>query len=161
MVTQLFRISPEMYLTNIDGKGGSYQYGARWNPAGYPILYLACSASTAMLEMAHYIPHPQLVPDSYRLGVFELSSDLIDVFDKSLLPINWADYPHNEATQLIGKEWLEACSNVALRLPSSAVPNGFDDIVIVNPNHPKISDLKFIEKTKLAYNERMFSGMNS
>lgn len=160
MITNLFRASPEIYLNNLDGKGGSYANGARWNPAGYPIVYLASSASTALLEMANYIPHPELVPDNYRLGRYEIPTNLIDTYDKSKLPKNWDEYPHPQSTQQIGKAWLDNSSNVALRLPSSAVPGGYDDIVIFNPCHPKAGELKFIEALPLAYSSRMFSGLS-
>lgn len=59
---QLFRICPEPYLENPSGPGGSHQDGARWNSPGHPVLYFALSASTALLEMANYIPSPRLVP---------------------------------------------------------------------------------------------------
>jgi hypothetical protein len=62
---RLYRICPEAYLKDLSILGGSYRDGARWNSPGYPVLYFALSASTALLEMANYIPSPRLVPPSY------------------------------------------------------------------------------------------------
>ena len=65
---ELFRITKAKYLENYSGRGKSFLEGARWNKAGQPVLYFAQSPSVAQLEMSHYLPSPQLVPKSYRLG---------------------------------------------------------------------------------------------
>lgn len=161
MISTIYRISPEQFLANLSGRGGSYQDGARWNPAGYPVIYMAFSASTAMLEMANYVPHPSLVPKDYKIGEYEIPTDLIDIFDQSKLPEKWADFPHSSITQDIGKEWLDSGSNLALKLPSCCVPNGLDCITLINANHPQIDKIKLISITDMRYNERTFSGMDS
>ena len=52
--------------------GASYRDGARWNEPGFPVVYFAEIPSVVMLEMAHYLPSPRLVPLGYRLGEVSL-----------------------------------------------------------------------------------------
>ena len=73
---RLFRICHARYLEDLRGLGASYRDGARWNEPGLPIIYFAETPSVAMLEMAHYLPSPRLVPLGYRLGVYEVSDEV-------------------------------------------------------------------------------------
>ncbi|MDD9984143.1 MAG: RES family NAD+ phosphorylase [Gammaproteobacteria bacterium] len=69
---RLYRICHVRYLQDLRGLGASYRDGARWNEPGFPVVYFAETPSVAMLEMAHYLPSPRLVPPGYRLGVYEV-----------------------------------------------------------------------------------------
>ncbi|MFT4927875.1 MAG: RES domain-containing protein, partial [Phenylobacterium sp.] len=75
---RLYRICPLHFLENYSGLGGSYKDGGRWNLPGVPVMYFALSPSVALLEMANYLPSPRLVPASYRLGIYELDTELVD-----------------------------------------------------------------------------------
>ena len=86
---RLYRICPENLLENYRGRGASYQDGGRWNRAGLPVLYFACSASVAMLEMANYLRSPGLVPKSYRLGIFETGDTGYEQWGIEDLPAGW------------------------------------------------------------------------
>ena len=83
---RLFRICHARYLEDLRGLGASYRDGARWNESGFPIVYFAETPSVAMLEMAHYLPSPRLVPPGYRLGVYEVS-DEVPLLLPNILPI--------------------------------------------------------------------------
>ena len=98
---RIYRICPECYLENYDGLGASYQDGARWNSTGTPALYFALSPATALLEMANYLPSPQLIPGDYGLGVFQVSKEiLVNVLANDELPADWAQYPYPFSTHL-------------------------------------------------------------
>jgi RES domain-containing protein len=157
---QLFRICPEPYLENLSGLGGSYQDGARWNSPGHPVLYFALSASTALLEMANYIPSPRLVPSAYRLGVYELpeSSSVMELPPDDL-PADWAVFPHPRSTRKIGDRWLQSRASLVLIVPSAAVPGGLDKIAVVNPRHPECENIRLFQTLRNLYNERTFSGL--
>ena len=108
LLMRLYRICPENLLENYSGRGASYQDGGRWNRAGLPVLYFACSASVAMLEMANYLRSPGLVPKSYRLGIFETGDIGFEQWGIEDLPTRWNDYPYPAATQELGSRWLQA-----------------------------------------------------
>ena len=157
---RLYRITPECYLENYRGFGASYRDGARWNRAGQPALYFALSPATALLEMANYLPSPRLVPDSYRLGTYEVPDSLpVHILSDALLPSDWAEYPYPPSTHMIGGGWLDKGDEVALLVPSSAVPLGLEKIVVINPTHKECSKIELIDSTPDLYNRRTFSGV--
>ena len=157
---RLYRITPEEYLENYSGLGASYQDGARWNKAGKPVLYFALSPSTALLELAQYLPSPRLVPKTYRLGVYECPDDLpYYTLPVNELPKDWAVYPHPQSTQLIGNEWLEKATELGLIVPSSAVPQGLENIIMINSTHADCNKIKLLSLSAELFNERIFTGI--
>lgn len=155
---KLYRISPIIYLENYEGLGASYQDGARWNYKGHPVLYFALSPSVAMLEMANYFPLPRLIPKNRLLGIYDLPDDLTEEFNTSKLPLDWDVYPHPASTRIIGTEWLVSNINTGLIVPSAATPDGLESIMIINPLHKGIKQLKLIDKKDKLFNERAFTG---
>jgi RES domain-containing protein len=110
--------------------------------------------------MANYLPSPRLVPKDYNLGIYVLPSDTktktLTIDD---LPDDWADFPYPLSTQLIGTSWLKSNQELCLIVPSAAIPEGMENIVIVNPNHPQIGDLQLTSATPNLYNKRAFQGI--
>jgi RES domain-containing protein len=156
----LYRICPEQFLEDYSGLGASYKDGARWNSAGYPALYFALSAATAMLEMANYLPSPRLVPRDYRLGIYKVSDSVaIDELTSEKLPKDWAVYPFPSSTQQIGNEWLRSCNALALLVPSTAVSRGLEKIALVNPSHQDCKQIHLNEAVVELYNQRSFRGI--
>ena len=157
----LYRICPERYLEDFSGLGASYQDGARWNLPGSPVMYFASTASLAMLELAHYLPSPRLVPKSYRLGIYTLPNTLkIEEWSVDVLPPDWKQYPYPRSTQEMGDDWLGSKSRVALSVPSAAVPGGLEHCVVVNSLHKSIAKLKLESTLTEIYSERLFSGIH-
>ena len=104
---RLYRICHVRYLEDLRGLGASYRDGARWNEPGFPIVYFAETPSVAMLEMAHYLPSPRLVPPGYRLGVYEVADEVaLERWHVRDLPEGWDRYPHPRATRRMGTSWL-------------------------------------------------------
>ncbi|MCF6282645.1 MAG: RES family NAD+ phosphorylase [Candidatus Polarisedimenticolaceae bacterium] len=157
---KLYRISPEKYLNDLRGLGASYQDGARWNRPGQPVIYFALSPATALLEMANYLPSPRLVPESYRLGIYE-APEAISLFElpEEQLPGDWAEYPYPISTQTLGGDWLDKGSELVLLVPSAAVPGGLERSAVVNPQHPECCKIKLIDSNPDLYNKRTFSGL--
>lgn len=156
----LYRIGPGQYLENYGGLGASYQDGARWNSAGIPALYFALSPATALLEIANYLPSPRLVPDNYRLGVFQMSENIsLDELAPEELPTDWAQYPYPSSTQIIGDSWLRDCNGVLLLVPSAAVSGGLEKIALFNPVHPDNTKITLIKTITDLFNQRVFSGI--
>ena len=110
--------------------------------------------------MANYLPSPRLVPKDYNLGIYELPSNTkIKTLTVDDLPDDWADFPYPLSTQLIGSKWLNSNDELCLIVPSAAIPEGMENIVIVNPNHPQIGSLKLSYATPSLYNKRAFEGI--
>ncbi len=68
--------------------------------------------------MANYIPSPRLVPQSYRLGIYELPDTCsFKIFKVEDLPSDWGNYPYPLSTQKIGSEWLVSKNHLFLFVP--------------------------------------------
>ena len=110
------------YLEDLRGLGASDRDGARWNEPGFPIVHFAETPSVAMLEMAHYLPSPRLVPPGYRLGVYEASDEVaLERWHVHDLPEGWDRYPHPRSTRRMGTLWLMRKEAPLLAVPSVAV----------------------------------------
>ncbi|MCY4045417.1 MAG: RES family NAD+ phosphorylase [Cellvibrionales bacterium] len=157
---QLYRISHEKFLKNLSGTGASYQEGARWNSAGYPVVYFAGSVAVAMLELANYIPNPRLIPKGFKLGVYKVQKPMIvEEIDINTLPAHWNQFPYHLDTRAMGDQWLEGLSAALLKLPSASVPNGLEPIYLMNPRHQEAAHIELIDIVDQIYNERLFSGL--
>jgi len=157
---QLYRIVPEEYLEIYSGLGSSYKDGARWNFSGLPVIYFALSASTALLEMANYLPTPRLVPKSYRLGIYELPDEVpLHTLSEECLPGDWAEFPYPISTQEIGSDWINKNNEVGMLVPSTAVPIRLEKILVFNPNNKNSDQIKLINSTSDLYNQRSFEGI--
>ena len=155
---RLFRITHQAHLERYDGLGASYQDGGRWNSAGVPALYFACSAAVSLLEMANYTSSPRMMPPSLRLAVYELpDSAPVRRLEASQWPDDWDRYPFNPANQHLGDAWLNSTDALGLVLPSAAVPSGLDDIMLVNPQHPGIAEIRLIQIVERLFNPRAFA----
>lgn len=158
---RLYRITKELYLKVFNGRGASFQNGARWNQGGFPVLYFAPNVGTALLEMANYLPSPRFIPPNYYLGIYEIddqvSTKTLKVAD---LPSDWANYPYPSSTQKIGSQWLESLESLILYVPSTAVSKGLENIAVINPLHPEIDKLVLISSTTDLFNSRTFKGIN-
>lgn len=156
----LYRIGPDNRLEQLDGLGASYRDGARWNLPGQPALYFACSPAVALLEMAHYLPSPRLVPPNFAMGIYRLPDELkTETLSRNQLPNDWAQYPYPKSTQELGTQWLIANRSPALLVPSAAVPQGLEHNALVNPAHPHRHGLELVEVIHELYNERIFAGL--
>jgi len=158
---RLYRITKQAWLEDYQGRGGdSYRHGARFNLANTPVLYFSETPAVAMLEMGHYLPSPQLVPASYRLGVYQLPDDVAqEEIALSDLPPGWHQYPSLPAVQQLGDHRLQQGHSLIIWLPTAAVqPFGSMRNAMVNPLHPDISKLKLIDAIADFYNPRLFTG---
>ncbi len=157
---RLYRIAPKNYLEDFQGLGASYQDGARWNRPGQPVLYFALSPATALLEMANYLPSPRLIPRNYRLGIYEVPDTVaFRTLSFNLLPSDWALFPYPLSTQTIGGDWLDTGNELGMLVPSSAVSEGLEKIVVINPRHSVCAKIKLIKSTSDLYNKRTFTGL--
>ena len=155
---RLYRISSRQHIGDLRGLGASFQTGGRWNRAGVPALYFAESAAVAMLEMAHYLPLPRLVPPSYRMGVFEVSDRLrLDRWATGDLPADWRSFPYPVSTQELGSAWLTSGQAELLAVPSTAIPGGLGDVVLASPARLGPDAVRLVETLADIYSPRAFA----
>ena len=114
-----------------DGEGARL-YGGRWNSKGKACVYLAGSASLAMLEVMVHLDDYQLL-EHYTLLEVTLQKSTVMSLSTESLPKDWAVEPAPASTAEIGDNWLESQSSLALALPSAVVPR--ERNYLINPEH--------------------------
>lgn len=134
-----WRITLERYAQAAMTGEGAKLFGGRWNPVGYPAVYLAEHLSLAILEMVVHVDSTDKIGNFVAVPVtFEQNS--IYPVPVSSLPENWSALPIPSATQQMGKQWLERNEYLVMQVSSSVVP--IEANYVVNPLH---KDFKRIE----------------
>ncbi len=160
---KLFRVTNERYANHFNGKGVSYDFGARWNVAGQPVIYFATDMATALVEAANYLPAPDLVPATHCKATYIVDGEVpIEYLDSNVLPDDWDAMPYPASTQLIGEQFLLKCDALFLMVPSVGVGSRDEyNVAVANPLHPLISSISLVNTIKPVYSPRMFGGLTT
>lgn len=147
-----WRITRKNYVKNAFSGEGAKIFGGRWNPIGYPMVYVAQNLSLAILEL---IVHLNDDSDITRFVAIPVTFDksLVHVLPQSQLPDNWFDLPISEQSQMVGKKWLEQQQSVLLQVPSSVVPS--ESNFLINPLHPQFAKLEIGSPQSLCIDQRI------
>lgn len=134
-----WQITLEKYRQSAIIGEGAKLFGGRWNPVGYPAIYLAQHLSLAILEMVVHLDRSDKIGSFMAMPVtFEQKS--VYSVPNSSLPKNWSALPIPSSTQQIGRQWLERNEHLVMQVPSSVVP--VEGNYVINPLH---QDFKQIE----------------
>ncbi len=119
-----------------DGEGAR-RYGGRWNSKGKRCVYLASTASLALLEIMVHLDDYSLLADYLLYQMTIPHSSLLELDSESLLD-DWDADPAPLSTAHIGDEWLMSHASVALYVPSTIVP--IEHNILINPAHPQYDE---------------------
>ncbi len=140
----LWRISTQTKkykADDISGKGAQL-VGGRWNQVGTPMLYCAQHISIACLETMAHLNAELLWMDRYLVRV-EVPDGLARHFtfpQNADPPLRWHANPYEE-------------KSLGIILPSSFIQE--ENIVCLNPFHPRYLDVKATVVRKWQYDERI------
>jgi RES domain-containing protein len=153
----LYRISKSKYAREISGHGARMA-GGRWNLKGTPVVYTSDSTALATLEMLVHVSL-NLMPKNISMTIFELPDDIaVNKLSLAKLPKNWHAYPAPGILAVIGSDWINKCSHVALSVPSSITPTGEGKNYLLNPRHPDFAKVKIIDVVPYKFNARLLKG---
>ena len=133
---------------------GALYASARWHTAGQPVVYLAESPSSALLEVfVHLETDEDHRPDSYQLLKIEADDTLpFETVDLASLSPAWMS---NELeTQSRGDAWLAGKQTALLRVPSAITPETWN--WVLNPRHVDAGKIRIIQADIHSYNTRLF-----
>ncbi|MBS1681986.1 MAG: RES family NAD+ phosphorylase [Bacteroidetes bacterium] len=138
------RIIAREHRTNPWGFGNS---SARWNPAGYPIIYTSSQVSLCATEIMAIMGTYVRMREWCRV-IYKVDSK-ISFTPEDKLPRDWNYRPHPASTQELGKQWLLQQKTPMLavpsaRLPLSVYPSEFN--LLLNPLHPMLRKKVFLEQ---------------
>lgn len=130
-----------------DGEGAR-KHGGRWNSKGTPCVYSSISCSLALLEnLVHF--DLDTAPPLYLYSV-ELQETAI--LPTPTLPGGWED--EEQATQVIGHQWIQSKRSLALEIPSAIVP--MEKNYLLNPLHSTFASIKVVQHGQFDVDKRLF-----
>jgi RES domain-containing protein len=147
----LWRISNYADLLGI----GAMEASARWHTAGRPVVYLAETPSSALLEiLVHLEADEDDRPDSYQLLKIEVADDVAsESVPMTSLPPDWKST--QAVTRALGDDWLERGAAALLRVPSVITPETYN--WLLNPRHADARKAAIVHIDRPLYDSRLLS----
>ena len=148
---EVYRITASKWANNLTGSG----YTARWNSAGFYVVYCASSRALACLEN---IVHRNSIELAlvFKTGVIYIP-DIVEMeeIDIDDLPVKW-DKPGEDGYQLcrpFGDDWVRKGETAILKVPSAIIKNDFN--YIINPNYPDINNIQIKKIEPFIFDSRI------
>jgi RES domain-containing protein len=142
----LRRISRHRDLRGI----GGLKAAGRWHYAGHPIVYLAETPASALLEVCVHTSANDVPPEFTLLKIegpdLDASSIGIDT-----LPGDWQT--RLEVTRDLGTSWLDKNETALLLVPSAIVPQTMN--CLFNPAHRRAGEFRVVEAIAYPFDARL------
>lgn len=150
---EVYRLAREKYSYELSGKGAAIK-GARWNSIGTELIYNASNRSLAMAEVAVHLSMGTLPGDYYMLTIFVPDNVPAEQVLPDQLPENWNQYPPIRQTQLYGDRFIASGEHGLLQVPSAVTRGDYN--YLINPYHPKFTQIKIVERERFPFDRRIF-----
>ena len=137
---------------DLTGTGGLVGEG-RWHTEGHRVVYLADSASTALLEtIVHLEVDENTYPDPGKLLEVEFPPESKII---SLAVPEEGDWREDlKLTQKIGDDWLESGASLLAEVPSALVLTARN--YLFNPLHPDAAKARIASQRLQRFDPRLF-----
>jgi RES domain-containing protein len=142
----LWRISRHRDLRGI----GGLKAAGRWHYAGHPIVYLAETPTSALLEVCVHTSANDVPPEFTLLKIEGPDLDVPSI-GVDTLSEDWRT--DLEITRDLGTSWLEKNETVILRVPSAIVPETINSLF--NPAHPNAAEFRIVEAIAYPFGPRL------
>jgi len=148
----VWRLCRAVHATGAFSGEGARRFGGRWNSRGVPMVYCSSSLALAAIELFVHLDPAQSPED-----LVSISATLPDgepartVIADELGADWWADLAR---TRGMGDAWIRAGSSLALRVPS--VPIHAEWNVLLNPQHPRMAEMRIDAPQPFIFDARMF-----
>jgi RES domain-containing protein len=149
----VWRICRSPYAATAYQGVGAARGGGRWNSREVFVAYASQSLALATLEYLVHISREQ-APSDLVVVRAELPDNAIETLDLRILPERWQRDPPPLELRQIGDAWIRTRKNLALRVPSAIVPTEWN--VLVNPVHPRFSELSIAAPEPFTLDPRFF-----
>jgi RES domain-containing protein len=146
----LWRISSH---SELNGRGG-LNAPARWHNQGRPVVYLAETPATALIEvLVHLEVREGRFPPSFQLLKLQVPDSVSrDRLAASDLATGWTE--DLRISRAAGDRWLDECRSALLQIPSAIVPE--TENWMLNPLHPDSRLITIEWARKFPYDGRLF-----
>lgn len=146
MDLRVYRICRAIHA-RLDGEGAR-RVGGRWNSRGNAVVYMAQSASLAILENLVHMSREDF-PVGYVLIEAQLNEE--DIIEPSDPKLNL--YRHLP-TDKFGDAWLASGISMAMRVPSTIAPSEHN--YLLNPKHARFQRIIIAPPRPFHFDPRLF-----
>jgi RES domain-containing protein len=153
---RVWRLASPAYARALDGEGNR-QSGARWNSPGRGVVYTGVNLAVCVLETFVHMPF------ELRQRLPLMSAVLIDCPDDAGIVLGRAEFNalagdtdpkrREAAMRGFGDEWLSAGEKLWLQAPSVIVPQDMN--VMLNPAHPRFSEVRIVSEETFQFDSRL------
>lgn len=148
-----FRIVKERFVQGAFSGTGARQFGGRWNPTGFAAVYTAESLALTILEILVHLEDENLLFQRFVKIPVSFDPALVWELPAIRLPENWDALPICEATQDIGRQWLQKAEHPILKVPSAITKS--ESNYVINPFHPDFKKMKIGEPQHFEFDRRL------
>lgn len=148
-----WRIAKAKRATDLSGLGAALE-GGRWNDQDVPAVYMGLTPAICCLETFVHADGEPAFP--LKITCFELPDDpaLFLEVDPRTLPEGWSSLPADRPSMAFGTAWLRANQHLGLIVPSAVL--ALERNLVINPNHPAVSQIQVVQVYDFIYDPRMF-----
>lgn len=130
----LWRLVKTAYATSAFDGEGAFRFGGRWNQRGKRVAYTSGALSLAVLEILVHLDPSAHLPAMSAIAIHVPKSEIREASFSTPNEIS-GGLPWGMAqTRKWGNAWIEQNETVALKVPSTLVPN--ESNYLINPTHP-------------------------
>jgi RES domain-containing protein len=154
---KVWRICRSPYAAEAFSGQGARRFGGRWNSRGVPMVYASTSLSLAAIELFVHLEPGQAPDDLVYLSAELPEGEPARTIQTADLPADWwtDNAPVGAAsTRDLGDAWIRSGSSLAMLVPS--VPIRPEWNVLLNPRHPRMSEVQIEPPQPFIFDARMF-----
>jgi len=149
---RLYRISACKYVNGEPGLG-AFLAGGRWNSKGTRLVYASENSALSMLEALAHITMIHL-NEPYCIQIFDIPENVVSITPADL-PLNWRQNPAPDMLKVYGDAFVKEGTALALKVPSVIMDDASN--YVINPLHPKFSELKRIAVRNVSFDQRLLT----
>lgn len=150
---RFWRICRRKYAEQAATGEGARLYGGRWNSRGIRVVYASTSLALAAIETFVNL-EPNLRPADLVAIEGEIPDAVrVERLDLKTLPPHWYE-TRDESLRRFGDEWALSRKSAALLVLSAAIRGEWN--VLLNPEHPEFSRIRFAAPKPFEFDVRMF-----
>lgn len=150
-ITAYRLVSPRWAPTAFSGEEAR-KYGGRWNSPGHSVVYLSGSRALCALELLVHLTTPDTRTKPFLLIEVKIPAGHIECLPVSGLPTDWNISPPTRESMSIGDDWLAKNRTLALRVPSTIVPE--ESNLVLNVSHPEMREIEIGAERKFLFDPR-------
>lgn len=151
-----WRLVKTKHLDSAFSGEGAFRFGARWTSKGQRAVYVASTASLAILEVLAHLGDTRPLA-AYSIIPLEFPEALVTVVRRDALPLNWREYPAPPALRALGDAWLASGVSACWQVPSVLGPD--IDLAeanyVLNPTHPDFGQITLGQPLSLEIDPRL------